>query len=835
MTTGSNKVTDRISNPEEQGKELTTGVPLDGSADPTGEYPLRDNWFASNVSAPGRGVRINDLWMRGSTMGVSFDVPVGTTSIFPFNQANETPSGHSFEIDDTPGNQRILIKHHTGAGVELKQDGSVLVASRTHQIQVVGADHEVIVQGEGNLTYDGDLNLTVNGNYNLTVGGSYNVDVGANHNHSVHGTYITETGDAHQTIVRGNKDTKVWGDVVDFTAHEHKIITKKDFRILSNRDIIPNARRGIRMSAEEHITTSAGKNTVISSKDLRLIGEKGKIGGEQFHFFGSLFTGGGDDTQGKNTVFHGNLVGRALEAWTAKYAKYSEEAHSAHISNFATKAEQADDAYRATHADHAINAKLAKVAGGTGAGGAYSPAPSTRDYPPWTGETRHDGTSDMGTGIKPNYQYEWGWNAKANHVVRQSMTFDGSSVHTDPDFWVAPGPLGPNQGYAMTSPESEIVHEPLYDYYGNPTKWWEVWNKTSPFAVRKVVIDEDGALEDKIAKHDTYSYYFNWTPSTAEIRSKLRTMDGAADASTAPEMQTNGPLCIGSLLDENRISEKYKDPAPSAPYEMKRTGSSEPTPRFGYTLLGNPLERASKTFTPKNKQAATRTIVADPVYNPDKMDAPITSRTRLSKSSTMSKFFGAPGSKTSLEFVPIVKDRQDLARQFYLHAWLMEGISSAKEFKNFRLQVTEGYYNPANGIREAVDGKKEADAKARYWREPYRKEDGGGTQKSIVKGGYPINQLKYEGRACVYTLYNSRGKIDYSAGFELALYIRDTFFYDQLSLDYDMTRPDKVMTQQLIVVMPKIEKDFKATFEMKVSTYFNRQTLSGSDLIEITD
>jgi hypothetical protein len=96
MTTGSNKVTDRISDPNEQGKELTSGVPIDGSADPTGEHPLRYNWFATNVSAAGRGVKVNDLWMRGSTMGVSFDVPVGTTSIFPFNQANETPSGHSF-------------------------------------------------------------------------------------------------------------------------------------------------------------------------------------------------------------------------------------------------------------------------------------------------------------------------------------------------------------------------------------------------------------------------------------------------------------------------------------------------------------------------------------------------------------------------------------------------------------------------------------------------------------------------------------------------------------------------------------------------------------------
>ena len=165
----------------------------------------------------------------------------------------------------------------------------------------------------------------------------------------------------------------------------------------------------------------------------------------------------------------------------------------------------------------------------------------------------------------------------------------------------------------------------------------------------------------------------------------------------------------------------------------------------------------------------------------------------------------------------------------------MEGVANCHEFRNHRMQVTEGYYNPANGIWEQFNGKTEQTPDNYYWREPYRKEDGGNIQKSIVTGAYPINQLKYEGRAVAYTLYNSRGKQDYAATFDLSLYIRDTFFFDQLSLDYDMTRPDKVMSQQLIVVMPKIKKDFKADFQQKVCTYFNRKMFSGNDLVEITD
>jgi hypothetical protein len=43
------------------------------------------------------------------------------------------------------------------------------------------------------------------------------------------------------------------------------------------------------------------------------------------------------------------------------------------------------------------------------------------------------------------------------------------------------------------------------------------------------------------------------------------------------------------------------------------------------------------------------------------------------------------------------------------------------------------------------------------------------------------------------------------------------------------------MGQQILIVMPKINKDFKATFAQSVCTYFNRQMLKSGSLIEITD
>ena len=769
MTTIDNKIENRLAKEDGIAKESTLGISRDGMADPTGEYPYRENWFSSSISSSARGVTINELWVGGSSIGVSFDVPFPTSSIYPFNQSNTTPTGHSFEIDDTPGNERVLIKHRTGAGVELKQDGSVVVASRANQVRVVGADDELVVTGQGNLTYDGDLNLTVNGDYNVDVGGTYNLRVGSNFNHSVNGSHITEVGDIHSTLVRGNKDVRVWGDAFEFYSSELKVVAKKDVRTIVAKDFIVNAGRNNRLTAQDTFSTSSGQNAVISGKDVVVTGATGKIGGDGWHHIGSLFTGGGEGgDNGKSTTFQGNLIGRALEAWTCKYAKFSEEAN---VSQFAF------DAFTST---------FAAQSGGPG------------DTP--TGATPPQYVTLLTD--KPDYVFDeadggWGWDPRPA--------------------W--------NQS-------KDRLPDNLAGKYSTSADWWEVYNKVSPYAVRTVVVDPDGTIESKISKFDTYTNYFHWTPSTPEIRSKLRTMDGADDLSTSPERQTDGALCIKNLVAENRVHASYSQPLPTGQYKVTRTGQAEPTPRFGYTLLGNPLERLSKKFTPKNRGSDKRTILADPVYNPDRHSAPITSSTKLSKSTTISKFLGCPGSRCSLDSIPLINVRQDLARQWYLHAWLMEGVSSLKEFSSYRLQVTEGYYKPSNGIREAYTP--EEPVESRLWREPYKATDGNcKSQRSIVSGRPTINELKNEGRAVVYTLYNKAGKVDYSATFDLALYIRDTFFFDQLSLDYDMTRPDGTLSQQLIVVMPKVTSSFEATFEMKVCSYYNRRMFGGYDLVEI--
>ena len=46
---------------------------------------------------------------------------------YQYSQPFVTPSGHEFSFYDTPGNQRLVIKHTSGSHIEFKADGSVFI------------------------------------------------------------------------------------------------------------------------------------------------------------------------------------------------------------------------------------------------------------------------------------------------------------------------------------------------------------------------------------------------------------------------------------------------------------------------------------------------------------------------------------------------------------------------------------------------------------------------------------------------------------------------------------------------------------------------------------
>ena len=312
--------------------ENTEGVPIDGFQDPTGEYPKSEYLYGSSINRSARGLKVENLYLGGGSLSTALDLEDQEPSQFPFNQVKETSSGHIISYDDTPGGERILIKHRKGAGIEVRADGSVVISALNNKVEVTGGDQTVIVEGNGKLVYNGNLTLEVTGDYNVNVGGDYNVNVAGNNNTNIEqhknttvgrntkyttkGTATYKTVEHEARLVLGNENHIVKGYWKNNVGAELEMFTANRFHV----------------SAEEEFVMSSLIGN-ISATEISVLGMKGAIGGEKVEFTSPVYMG----PQGavpftSGASFYGSFHGQALEAinsitaWKAEHSKTAQVA-----------------------------------------------------------------------------------------------------------------------------------------------------------------------------------------------------------------------------------------------------------------------------------------------------------------------------------------------------------------------------------------------------------------------------------------------------------------------------------------------------------------------------
>ena len=100
---------------------------------------------------------------------------------YPYNNVTQTKSGHTFEMDDTSGRERIRIQHRANTFIEMHPDGD-----EVHKVW--GDGYEIIIKNK-NVEIKGTCNITINGNANMHVLGDRNEKIDGNYTMEVMGRY----------------------------------------------------------------------------------------------------------------------------------------------------------------------------------------------------------------------------------------------------------------------------------------------------------------------------------------------------------------------------------------------------------------------------------------------------------------------------------------------------------------------------------------------------------------------------------------------------------------------------------------------------------------------
>ena len=302
----------------------TQGIQPDGFFDPTGPYPRREYSGTQQTNRAARGIDENRLKLGGGAERLDLEIDEFPASEYTKNQVREFVSGHVTEYDDTPGRNRILIKHSSGTGIDMLPDGSIIINSTRNTIRISAGDEKVIIEGDGDIQYNGNLNLSVKGDYTLKVGGDYNVEVGADHVEDIKGAYRQDINKNFQSLVNKNVSQQITGNKTEFIHGSLDTMIKSNETHIVSGAVDYNTKGILRTTSQtEAILTSPSIN--IDAKSLLVAGDSGTIGGENIVMYNyNMYTGHSitaGDTVTVPTVY-GDLQGTATQAMKSNEAGY---------------------------------------------------------------------------------------------------------------------------------------------------------------------------------------------------------------------------------------------------------------------------------------------------------------------------------------------------------------------------------------------------------------------------------------------------------------------------------------------------------------------------------
>lgn len=96
---------------------------------------------------------------------------------YPYNNVTYSESGHLYEMDDTPGRERIRLQHRSGTFIEMHPNGDEVHKVYGDGYEITIKDKNVLIKGHCSITIEGDSVVEVKGNKIERVKGNYELVV----------------------------------------------------------------------------------------------------------------------------------------------------------------------------------------------------------------------------------------------------------------------------------------------------------------------------------------------------------------------------------------------------------------------------------------------------------------------------------------------------------------------------------------------------------------------------------------------------------------------------------------------------------------------------------
>ena len=198
---------------------------------------------------------------------------------YPYYFSWKTRSGHTFQMDDSKGQETVTLQHRSGSAIQLRADGSAHYTTHNGKYEVIFGEDRVTISGAQDITVKGDASFRVYGDYNMTCHKNYNI--------TVMGDYNVTAKNLNRSI-RGNMDT------------EAKNVNKR-----IEGSCTYNTQGACVMSSEDNMTVVSRTRSLSlgAAKQMNMKVDKGDM----------MISAGNGAAQACATPEIGTVIGKALE------------------------------------------------------------------------------------------------------------------------------------------------------------------------------------------------------------------------------------------------------------------------------------------------------------------------------------------------------------------------------------------------------------------------------------------------------------------------------------------------------------------------------------------
>lgn len=217
---------------------------------------------------------------------------------YPYNKARETESGHSFEMDDTPGVERVHLAHRAGSFIEFYPSGSKIEKVVKNNYRIVMSDDHLYVAGKVNVVLESNANIKVVGDCYLQVENNLETKVSGSMNVSVSNAFNLKANTLNFDIANTSA----------FIANSQYITIKDKLLVNSNTSNISTMNTlTLHSHSDQHL---------ISTNIVHVKGSSVRLSGSSIEANGTLNAGSTNMTAGASNV-SGTGAAAALSSNTA--------------------------------------------------------------------------------------------------------------------------------------------------------------------------------------------------------------------------------------------------------------------------------------------------------------------------------------------------------------------------------------------------------------------------------------------------------------------------------------------------------------------------------------